>query len=82
LYDEWTRSRVALGFADSPDGVFYAFRWDSGDHHDWKTNTMFVAKGGYGIDAEPMRDFNDGAKVGLWGIRHSILTMPTDAELK
>ncbi len=82
LYDEWTRSRVALGFADSPDGAFYAFRWDSGDHHDWKTNTMFVAKGGYGIDPQPMRDFNDGAKVGLWGIRHSILTMPTDAELK
>lgn len=88
LYDEWTRSRVALGFADVADvahgkeGAFYAFRWDSGDHHDWKTNTMFVAAGGYGIDDQPMRDFNDGALVGLWGIRHSILTMPTDADLK
>lgn len=82
LYDEWTRSRVALGFADGPEGAFYAFRWDPGDHHDWKINTMFVARGGYGIDDQPMRDFDDGAKIGLWGIRHSILTMPTDAELK
>lgn len=81
LYDEWTRSRVALGFADGPQGAFYAFRWDSGDHRDWKTNTMFVAHGGYGIDEQPMRDFDDGAKIGLWGIRHSILAMPTDAEI-
>ncbi len=82
LYDEWTRSRVALGFADGPDGAFYAFRWDPGDHRDWKINTMFVARGGYGIDDAPMRDFDDGAKIGLWGIRHSILTMPTDADLE
>jgi len=82
LYDEWTRSRVAIGFADGPHGAFYAFRWDCGDHRDWKTNTMFVAHGGYGIDEQPMRDFDDGAKIGQWGIRHSILTMPTDAEIK
>lgn len=82
LYDEWTRSRVALGFADGPRGAFYAFRWDCGDHRDWKTNTMFIARGGYGIDDQPMRDFDDGAKIGLWGIRHSILTMPTDAEIR
>lgn len=75
LYDEWTRSRVAPGFADGPQGTVYAFRWDSGDHRDWKVNTMFVAHNGYGIDDEPMRDFNDGAKVGLWGIRQSILNM-------
>lgn len=80
LYDEWTRSRVALGFADGPQGAFYAFRWDPGDHGEWKVNTLFVAAGGYGIDEQPMRDFDDGAKIGLWGIRHSILTMRTDAE--
>jgi hypothetical protein len=81
LYDEWTRSRVALGFADSARGACYAFRWDPGDHGEWKINTMFVAHGGYGIDDQPMRDFDDGAQIGLWGIRHSILTMRTDAEL-
>lgn len=75
LYDEWTRSRVALGFADGPQGTVYAFRWDPGDHRDWKVNTMFVAHNGYGIDDQPMRDFNDGAKVSLWGIRQSILNM-------
>lgn len=75
LYDEWTRSRVAPGFADGPMGTVYAFRWDPGDHHDWKVNTMFVAHNGYGIDDQPMRDFNDGAKIGLWGIRQSILNM-------
>ena len=30
---------------------------------------------GFGIDEKPMRDFDDGAKIGLWGIRHSILWM-------
>lgn len=78
MYDVWTRSRVAAAFADSNRGAVYAFRWDPGDHHDWKVNTMFVAHNGYGIDPEPMRDFNDGRKIGLWGIRHSILTMIPD----
>ena len=74
--------RVALGFADGPEGAFYAFRWDPSDPRDWKMNTMFVARGGFGIDDAPMRDVDDGAKIGLWGIRHSILTMPTDADLQ
>lgn len=82
LYDEWTRSRAGLGFADGPQGAYYAFRWDPGDHGEWKVNTMFVARGGYGIDEAPMRDFDDGAKIGLWGIRHSILTMPMDGEVR
>jgi hypothetical protein len=75
LYDEWTRSRVACGFADGPQGTVYTFRWDPGDHHDWKVNTLFAAYNGYGIDDQPMRDFDDGAKISLWGIRQSILTM-------
>ncbi len=75
IYDEWTRARVAIGFADGAQGAVYAFRWDSGDHRDWATNTMFVAHNGYGIDEKPMRDFNDGAKISLWGIRQSILNM-------
>jgi len=78
MYDVWTRSRVAAAFTDSPRGAVYAFRWDPGDHNDWKVNTMFVAHNGFGIDPEPMRDFNDGRKIGLWGIRHSILTMIPD----
>lgn len=75
IYDEWTRSRVAIGFADGEQGAVYAFRWDAGDHRDWATNTMFVAHNGYGIDDKPMRDFDDGAKISLWGIRQSILNM-------
>jgi hypothetical protein len=75
LYDEWTRSRVACGFADGPQGTVYTFRWDPGDHHDWKVNTLFAAYNGYGIDDQPMRDFDDGAKISLWGIRQSILNM-------
>jgi hypothetical protein len=75
LYDEWTRSRVAVGFADGPQGTVYTFRWDPGDHRDWKVNTLFVAYNGYGIDDQPMRDFDDAAKISKWGIRQSILTM-------
>lgn len=75
LYDEWTRSRVAPGFADGAQGTVYAFRWDPGDHHDWKVNTAFMAYNGYGIDDQPMRDFDDSAKISLWGIRQSILHM-------
>src|SRR5690606_2958904 len=56
MYDEWTRSRVAPGFADGPQGAIYAFRWDPGDHRDWSVNTMFVAHEGWGIDDAPMRD--------------------------
>jgi hypothetical protein len=75
MYDEWTRSRMAVGFADGPQGAIYAHRWDPGDHNDWKINTMFVAHEGWGIDDRPMRDFDDAAKMSLWGIRHSILTL-------
>ena len=75
MYDEWTRSRVALGFADGPQGAIYAFRWDPGDHGEWKINTMFGAHEGWGIDAAPMRDFDDTAQMSRWGLRHSILTM-------
>ena len=75
LYDEWTRSRVACGFADGAQGTVYTFRWDPGDHHDWKVNTLFAAYNGYGIDDQPMRDFDDGAKISLWGIRQSILNL-------
>jgi hypothetical protein len=75
MYDEWTRSRVAVAFADGPQGAIYAHRWDPGDHNDWKVNTMFVAHEGWGIDDRPMRDFDDAAKMSQWGIRHSILTM-------
>lgn len=82
LYDEWTRSRVACGFADGPQGTVYTFRWDPGDHRDWKVNTLFAAYNGYGIDDQPMRDFDDGAKISLWGIRQSILTMRRMSEDK
>ncbi len=75
MYDEWTRSRVALGFADGPQGAIYAFRWDPGDHGEWKVNTLFVAHEGWGIDDQPMRDFDDAAQMSQWGIRHSKLTM-------
>ena len=75
MYDEWTVSRVPLAFADGPQGAMYAFRWDAGDHRDWPTNTMFVGHAGWGIDPEPMRDFDDGKLMREFGIRHSILVM-------
>ena len=81
MYDVWTRSRVGVGFANGPQGAIYAFRWDPGDHRDWKVNTLLLAHNGFGIDPEPMRDFNDGEKISQWGIRQSIMTMIPDAEL-
>jgi hypothetical protein len=72
LYDEWTRSRVAVGFASGPQGAIFAYRWDAGGPH---INWLATAHNGFGIDPEPMRDFNDGEKMSLWGIRHSILYM-------
>jgi hypothetical protein len=75
IYDEWTRSRAAVGFADGPQGTVYAFRWDPGDYNEWKINTAFLAYNGYGIDDQPMRDFDDSAKISKWGIRQSILNM-------
>ncbi|MBL8763778.1 MAG: hypothetical protein JNM07_05875 [Phycisphaerae bacterium] len=72
LYDVWTRSRVPVGFANGPQGAIYAYRWDAGGEH---INWLATAHIGFGIEGVPMRDFNDGAKVSAWGIRHSILTM-------
>ncbi len=74
LYDVWTRSRVPVAFANGPQGAIYSYRWDAGG-----TNNMLqTAHNGFGIDPEPMRDFNDGAKISLWGIRHSMLNIRRD----
>lgn len=78
MYDIWTRTRVGVAFTAGPGGegeAIYAFRWDSGDHGDWKVNTLLVAHNGLAIDPEPMRDHDDSARISLWGIRHSILYM-------
>jgi hypothetical protein len=75
LYDGWTLTRVPLGFADGPQGAIFAFRWDAGDVNGTRFNDILVGHDGYGIDDDPMRDFDDGAQIALWGIRHSILTM-------
>ncbi|MBI4879226.1 MAG: hypothetical protein HY812_06145 [Planctomycetes bacterium] len=72
LYDVWTRSRVPVGFASGPQGAIFAYRWDAGGEH---INWLATAHDGFGIDREPMRDFDDGEKISKWGIRHSILTM-------
>lgn len=69
LYDVWTRSRVPIAFANGPQGAIYSYRWDAGG-----TNNMLqTAHNGFGIDTQPMRDFNDGEKIAKWGSRHSIL---------
>ncbi len=71
LYDVWTRSRVGVAFANGPQGAIYSYRWDAGG-----TNNMLqTAHNGFGIDNQPMRDFNDGEKISKWGIRHSILNI-------
>jgi hypothetical protein len=75
LYDIWTKSRVPVGFANGPQGAIYAYRWDSGGP---KINWLATSHNGFGIDSEPMRDFDDGAKIMGWGIRHSILNMNPD----
>lgn len=75
MYDIWTRTRVAVGFASANGDAVYAFRWDSGDHGDSKVNSLLVAHNGWGLDEAPMRDFDDVSKISLWGIRHSILNM-------
>lgn len=72
LYDVWTRSRVPVGFANGPQGAVFAYRWDAGVNRE---NMLQTCHSGFGIDDKPMRDFDDGAKIGLWGIRHSILWM-------
>ena len=71
LYDVWTRSRVPIAFANGPQGAIFGYRWDAGG----KNNNLQTAHNGFGIDDKPMRDFDDGAKISKWGIRHSILNM-------
>jgi len=71
LYDVWTRTRRAVSFEIGPQGAVYAYRWDAAG----EKQKLQVAHEGLGIDREPMRDFDDGALVSKWGIRHSILTM-------
>ncbi len=78
LYDEWTCTRVGVAFADGPQGPIYSYRWDSGDHGDMKVNMVQTAHHGWGIDAGPMRDFDDCRQITQWGIRHSILSMRRD----
>ncbi len=72
LYDVWTRSRVPVAFARGPQGAIFAYRWDAGGEH---INWLATAHDGFGIDREPMRDFDDGERISKWGIRHWILTM-------
>ena len=37
-----------------------------------------TAHNGWGIDAEPMRDFDDCRQITQWGIRHGKLLMRRD----
>jgi hypothetical protein len=78
LYDEWTLTRVGVAFVCGPQGAIYSYRWDPVDHGDMTVNMLQTAHNGWGIDREPMRDFDDGAKITRWGIRHSILFMRPD----
>lgn len=75
MYDIWTLSRRPVAFEVLNDGTaVYAFRWDAGPFPDGD-NKLLVAHNGLGIDSEAMRDHDDGARISLWGIRHSILWM-------
>lgn len=82
MYDIWTRTRVGVAFADGPQGAIYAYRWDSGEYGETHVNHLQTAHNGLGIDPQPMRDFNDSAKMSLWGIRHSILNIRRDEPVK
>ena len=75
LYDVWTRTRRAVAFASGKQGALYAFRWDAAEAHGMRVNELLVAHNGFGIDREVMRDFDDGLKIGLHGLVHSILWM-------
>lgn len=73
LYDVWTRTRVPVAFANGPQGAIYGFRWDADG---WtKNNTLLMGYNGFGLNDEPMRDFNDGEKIAKYGLTHSILWM-------
>lgn len=78
LYDVWTSSRVPIAFANGAQGAVFSYRWDPTTPY----NQLQTAGQGFGIDPVPMRDFDDGAKMSKWGIRHSIMTMLTDEQLK
>lgn len=78
LYDVWTSSRVPIAFANGAQGAVFSYRWDPTQPY----NQLQTAGQGFGIDPVAMRDFDDGAKMSRWGIRHSIMTMPTDEQLK
>lgn len=75
MYDEWTLTEAAPAFADGPQGAIYAFRWDPGDHGEYRKHRILVGHNGYGLDPQPMRDFDDGALISRFGIRHSILLL-------
>lgn len=71
LYDIWTSSRRAISAAHGPQGAVYAFRWDAGGHY--RNNSILLGHNAFGIDPEPMRDFDDGEKIAKYGLVHSIL---------
>lgn len=75
LYDVWTRTRRPIAFAAGPQGAIYAFRWDAATAHGMRPNELLIAHNGFGVEREPMRDFDDGAKMALHGLVHSILWM-------
>jgi hypothetical protein len=75
LYDVWTRTRRPIAFASGPQGAIYAFRWDAAEAHGMRLNELLVAHNGFGLDREPMRDFDDGEKISKHGLVHSILWM-------
>lgn len=73
LYDVWTMTRYPVSACNGAQGALYAFRWDAGG---WTANTtLLLCHTGFGISAAPMRDFDDGAKISLFGLTHSILWM-------
>jgi hypothetical protein len=78
MYDEWTLTRVGVAFAVGAQGAIYAFRWDAGEYGEVHVNHLGLCHNALGIDAEPMRDFDDGERISKWGIRHSILNMRRD----
>jgi hypothetical protein len=75
LYDVWTRTRRGVAFASGAQGAIYAFRWDAAEANGMRVNELLVAHNGFGIDPEPMRDFDDGEKMSKHGLVHSILWM-------
>jgi hypothetical protein len=79
LYDVWTRTRRPVAFASGAQGAIYAFRWDAAEAHGMRVNELLLAHDGFGIDRAPMRDFDDGEKVRLHGLVHSILWMQPEA---